>query len=1281
MREGTLNLVSGASKQSAKQGSPASTKTPALRSLSPRYEPGEHEVYVEILRAELTKTGDDAPRNIALTGHYGSGKSSVLIEVAKRLQTSKVKVINLSLPSLGIGDGRIPEGKKAELERTNLVQKEIVKLLLYRRSPKETPASRYSRLDEFDPKTAKRRAVLLALFVTMLALLWKLPSRVRASFPNGFWSWINAHLWWNLATPIQWGSLLVVFVLALLTASWSQRVLQRLRVTELTAGPTKVTLSEGSTSFFDEYLDEIVYFFQTSKTSVVLFEDLDRFKAPHIFETLRELNLLLNNAEQTGSTPIRFVYAIRDSIFEVLDDVALEDDSTEDESDAAANEEALPAAEREAETRRLMSTNRTKFFDLVVPIVPFISHRTSRELIKDELRQIEPPAQQPGGEVISIVSAHLTDMRLIKNICNEFDVFRGRILATDALTELTADRLFASIVYKNLYLRDYEAIRHGGSRLDTLYRAFRSWVTKQASDARSRERTARVNLRQMDAVAARSARLGDRLARLIKGAYGPLAQPSSLQLTVDGEAKSWDELKTAAFWRSYVNDRPEAVLTYSSATGYPTSPVTLSFELVGTWLGESLDAAAWEERDRAHLESAFAAATDEQRRMIHASLAEALAESERTFDYQGQQVSLNQVADELFEGADIALDLLRAGFIDENFTLYATEFPGQGSAAAMNFVMKSVQRNEADFDYHFGPKDTTTVTADIDAVIEAEGQRLLAGQSAYNREIFDHLLATNPAKLDQAIANLARNADEMHEFIDAYIADGTQTTTFIGLLSQQWSGLLDYLLGKQPELADTDLVNAAITNLNSTRNYDLSEDQGQYLEGVLHTLAGVTTAQSPTRAREIATSLARMDVRIADLSTAAQPLLGQMISRDLYRVTLKNLLVILGEKTNIALDAIKREHEDDVYPYVLSHLGEYLSVTDEDIDEDAEKAADNANGIVTVAEPDKFAEVLADVGRADRGQAETVARRAASDCQIDDLSELDSSLWPAIASAHRLRLTSQTVSEYVNTLGVDDALAEWLSRSRAIIAADPNQALTLAVELLNDEHEGLELDTKLALVKSLDLNTASIQPSQLEQHGRTALPGLVKLGIVEDGPDAFKSLTQEETMTKAALIRESDNFAEYMFTASLNANDLWVIAYEDVPVAIRKGLFDRVEEFQGVLKERAASSLIKWAVNQGHQPTAAGLVTLVSSAGAEAPKAESISLLGDQALSIDRDSLIQVLNALGDPYDKLTAVGQERPTIPVANGVEAILERLRGEGIVSQFREKRGTYRVSKRHA
>ena len=43
-------------------------------------------------------------------------------------------------------------------------------------------------------------------------------------------------------------------------------------------------------SVFDRAMDEIVYFFEATKFSVVFIEDLDRFKSTEIFVKLRELN-------------------------------------------------------------------------------------------------------------------------------------------------------------------------------------------------------------------------------------------------------------------------------------------------------------------------------------------------------------------------------------------------------------------------------------------------------------------------------------------------------------------------------------------------------------------------------------------------------------------------------------------------------------------------------------------------------------------------------------------------------------------------------------------------------------------------------------------------------------------------------------------------------------------------------------------------------------------------------------------------------------------------------
>lgn len=49
-----------------------------------------------------------------------------------------------------------------------------------------------------------------------------------------------------------------------------------------------------------------------------MFEDIDRFDEAEIFETLGALNTMLNSAQQLRGRTVRFVYAIKDSIFDDL---------------------------------------------------------------------------------------------------------------------------------------------------------------------------------------------------------------------------------------------------------------------------------------------------------------------------------------------------------------------------------------------------------------------------------------------------------------------------------------------------------------------------------------------------------------------------------------------------------------------------------------------------------------------------------------------------------------------------------------------------------------------------------------------------------------------------------------------------------------------------------------------------------------------------------------------------------------------------------------------------
>lgn len=1229
---------------------------PTLRSLSPVYAPDQHKDYVEILKAELTKSGPDAPRNIALTGHYGSGKSSVLLETQRALEGDGVSVINLSLSSLGIGDGRIRKDGDKELETTNLIQKEIVKQLLYRRKPSSMPASRYNRLDAFDVGRALGAAAGVGVAVTALALLAKLPNKVRDALPAEAWAWVNDNLWGSLGVPIQWLSLLVVFGFTVVATLWVQRLLQqRLRVTELAAGPTKITLSDSSSSYFDEYLDEIVYFFQTSKTASVIFEDLDRFKDPHIFETLRELNMLLNNAEQTGSASIRFVYAIRDSIFEQLD-VEADGDQDEDREDATSIDQG--------ETRRLMSTNRTKFFDLVVPMVPFISHRTARDLIRMELEAIVPE-QRPGNVVVDIVGAHLTDMRLIKNICNEYEVFRRRILTDGGLKQLTADKLFASIVYKNLYLADYEKIRDGTSLLDTLYRAYREWITQKTAAARSAERSARIRLRRIDSVGSRAANLGSRLQNVLLARYVDNLSTNSPRVHAAGTEHNWGALTSVAFWQAYLRDRGEMLVYYRSGH----RPAVIKFETVQTLMGYPLSPDGWEDEARAEANITITEAVADQRVVQHALMSDALRDVDRLFSYGGIGLSMAEVAAELFDDAGLVIELLRAGLIDENFTLYITQFPGQAiSASAMNFIIKAVQPDLMDIEYHFGTGDEVD-TDGIKAVLDAEAQRLLGGQSVYNIEIFDYLLTVEPSKLNEPIRRLAANAENHRDFIDAYVTSGKKAPALVQRLGGAWAGIFDYVLGQDPETCDQVVLDAAMSGVRSEITYAMDAGQRSALATVISNLPAIREPQRPERALAIAETVLRMNIQVEDLSVVAEPLRTEISKRSVYPITLENLVAILGDDVSPSLDRIKEAREADVYAHVLDHLSDYLG------------ALSHAPNVPTIARPDQFSEVLTDVAQADADSLEEVARGASVDCMLSDLDLIEAKFWPAIAAAHRFTLAASNVSSYIDQHGVDSELANWLRIAGTItITTDDLTPLgPLALNLLNAV--ALGDNAKLHLLDGLQLEAGSVVAESLERDAHTVLPALVHKGLVQDDADAYASLEEDEWALKKQLISISEEFPVYMAELPLSTDELLRIASEEVPDAVKDALLTALEVFASKLGPKGATALAKWAYAEGRTP-APDAIVIMATKGGMASARPIIQLLGAQSPSIDLEKLKSALNALDKPYSQLTAPGRERPKVDHTDGVVAVLTRLQEEDIVSKFKENsaKKILEVSKRH-
>jgi hypothetical protein len=410
--------------------SPAPTvipSSPTLESLASRYVPEQHAVYLRHLQEAVEQPKN---LNIALTGRYGTGKSSVLDEFESK---GEKDTLRLAISTLG------PTSEDTTLTLTNRIQKELVKQLLYRASPGDLRFSRFTRIAPLSRTRASVEAIVTTGVVgSILAFLGWLPA-VAGTETSHHWP-VQVLAWLGFTA-------VVVAVLTVLRLAIHGRFV----VSNVSAAGAAVTLTQRSSTYFDEYLDEIVYFFDEVSPDIVIFEDLDRFDDPHIFEALRELNTLLNQTARRREKmePLRFIYAIKDSLFERLGS-----ESTKSTDDVA-----------DAETVR---ANRTKFFDIVIPLVPFISHRNARELLAELLE--EAGFSGIDRSLVKLVARHAVDMRLLRNICNEYAVFAERLLASgETAPGLTASNLFALVAYKNFHLEDFEEIPRRHSDLDVLY--------------------------------------------------------------------------------------------------------------------------------------------------------------------------------------------------------------------------------------------------------------------------------------------------------------------------------------------------------------------------------------------------------------------------------------------------------------------------------------------------------------------------------------------------------------------------------------------------------------------------------------------------------------------------------------------------------------------------------------------------------------------------------------------------------------------------------------------
>lgn len=379
-------------------------------SLAPSDNAENYDIYDSVITNILEEKNETSKslrnKNIAITGIYSSGKSSIMATYLAKHPEKKSLILSLgkytSNPKKWVG-------KKDEEE----VEYNLLQQVLYQVEPKQLPFSEINRIDsnyEYVEKNAWRLSILCICVLMFYLASTYLPVLDKKMS--------NFELLVLLVIIRIVFFLIFIFSYILhiaLIKMYSKFRNFKIKITG------KVEVEPEFTSMFRKSIGEFIHFFKQNKYDLVIFEDIDRLdEAIELFTKIKELNLILNNAIKDRT--IQFIYELSDSIFDT-------------------------------------SEQRTKFFDAIIPIVSYTNSKESSIKLQEKFEKVNLRHYLSFSD-FEYIGAYVNNSRIINDIYNEFIVYYScnyqYIQSKENFTNL-----FYLICYKVLFPKRFDDLLRG----------------------------------------------------------------------------------------------------------------------------------------------------------------------------------------------------------------------------------------------------------------------------------------------------------------------------------------------------------------------------------------------------------------------------------------------------------------------------------------------------------------------------------------------------------------------------------------------------------------------------------------------------------------------------------------------------------------------------------------------------------------------------------------------------------------------------------------------------
>lgn len=707
--------------------------------LSPTDNAEDCDVYLDALSWALANKKQI--KNIAISGPYGSGKSSIIQTFIKKeeLQSSNYRkwfskrnhFLNISLatfePPKAQENGKEAEKTAKQIESNDvqrLIELSLLQQLFFRETNSKTPDSRLKKI---------QRQKSWALVIQSIGVMIFILSTMALFVPDKLDTFLKLKEFTFLCPIVKYIALVTFLSILFFIIYKSSRSIISLSIKKLNLQGAEIEIDKNiSKSILNNHIDEIIYFFEATNYNVVIIEDLDRFGDSEVFTKLREINLLINNSKKI-TRDIVFIYAIKDDMFHDKD--------------------------------------RAKFFDYMLPVIPIVNFSNSGDKLKAMLAN---SSTKIDNDLIEDLSLFIDDMRLLYNIMNEFYVYSKKVSE-----QLDLNKLLAIIVYKNLFPKDFtELSENKGDLFDTINQKsiyIQDAIDKVNSEIQGIKERIRIsedsfisNIKDLRTLYVSKAI--ESINNKFMGFKAGDKDITLLDFTVD---KYFPIIKSGSIEYYYYND---------NYYGKRSTTHSFTFSEIEKQVHPTL---SYTKREA--ILNDKKKCNDLKKEIEQLNIQKDIIRKSKLKDILStRKVSILTGKDRKHELIDI---LLRNGYINENYLDYISIFhEGALSKSDYQFLINVKRELSPQFDYTLNKKDE---------LLKRLSLYLFEKDCILNFDIIDTLLVSNlEDKKEVLFKQLTNEQEETIRFINEYIDRSNEQDLFVKKLCAYWPNMWKYILSK-----------------------------------------------------------------------------------------------------------------------------------------------------------------------------------------------------------------------------------------------------------------------------------------------------------------------------------------------------------------------------------------------------------------------------------------------------------------------------------------------------